>query len=128
MASYRCAPLKVKTRMNFKVEDKGNYSLITSMVEKLDTSVAPELKSEVVMLDKSGKHTLVIDLSETRYCDSSGLSALLVANRLTKAGNGSLAICGLQPSVEKLIQISQLHTVLNIAPSVDGAVELISVS
>lgn len=107
--------------MNFEIEDKGTYTLITSNVEKLDTAVAPELKSEVVLLDKSRKHSYVIDLSNTRYCDSSGLSALLVANRLSKQGEGIMVLVGLQPSVTKLIQISQLHTVLNIAPSVGEA-------
>ena len=37
-------------------------------------------------------------------------------------------IAGLQSSVEKLIQISQLHTVLNITPTVNEAVDLLSVS
>lgn len=112
--------------MNFEVEKKENHSLITSKVEKLDTVVAPELKSEVVLLDKNGENSMIIDLSETRYCDSSGLSALLVANRLTRAASGTLVISGLQPSVEKLIQISQLHTVLNITNTVEEAVELLA--
>lgn len=68
---------------------------------------------------------MIVDLSETRYCDSSGLSALLVANRLTKAAGGTLVIAGLQPSVEKLIQISQLHTVLNITTTLNEAVEFL---
>ena len=114
--------------MNFVLEKKEKHSLITSKVEKLNNIVAPELKSEVVMLDKNGEASMIIDLSETRYCDSSGLSALLVANRLTKAAGGTLVIAGLQSSVEKLIQISQLHTVLNITPTVNEAVDLLSVS
>lgn len=112
--------------MNFEVEKKDKHTLITSKVEKLDTSVAPELKSEVVLLDKNGENSLIIDLSETRYCDSSGLSALLVANRLTRAAGGMLVITGLQPSVEKLIEISQLHTVLNITPSLGDATDFVS--
>jgi anti-anti-sigma factor len=114
--------------MNFEVEKKEKHSIIVSHVEKLDTSVAPELKSEVVLLDKDGESTMIIDLSQTRYCDSSGLSALLVANRLTRASGGTLVITGLQPSVEKLIQISQLHTVLNITKSVEEAVNFLQTS
>jgi anti-sigma B factor antagonist len=112
--------------MNFVVEKKEKHAIITSKVEKLDTSVAPELKGEAVLLDKSGESTMIIDLSETRYCDSSGLSALLVANRLTKAAGGTLVIAGLQPSVEKLIQISQLHTVLNITSTLEEAVDFLA--
>ena len=112
--------------MNFVVDRNENYAVISAKIEKLDTSVAPELKSEAVLLDKEGQHNLIIDLSEARYCDSSGLSALLVANRLTKAAEGRLVICGLQPAVEKLIQISQLHTVLNITTNANEAVDFLS--
>ena len=119
---------KKDQKMNFVVEKKDKHAVITSKVEKLNNIVAPELKGEVVMLDKNGVVAMIIDLSETRYCDSSGLSALLVANRLTKAAGGTLVITGLQPSVEKLIQISQLHTVLNITPTLNQAEDLLVVN
>ncbi len=76
--------------MNFTIEDKGRYTLVTSNVDKLDTTCAPELKSELVYLNKTNVRNVIIDLSATRYCDSSGLSALLVANRLCKSVNGTL--------------------------------------
>lgn len=111
--------------MNFTIEDKERYTLVTSNVEKLDTTCAPELKSELVYLNKTGKRNIVIDLSASRYCDSSGLSALLVANRLCKSVNGSLVVCGLQEPVHKLVQISQLESVLSITPTAAEAVDLL---
>ncbi len=111
--------------MNFEKKDDEKYTLITSKVEKLDTNCAPELKSEVVFLNKNGVNNIIIDLSETRYCDSSGLSAILVANRLCKNASGTFVLCGLQEPVMKLVQISQLHTVLTIVPSVNEAIDFI---
>ncbi|MBL7956898.1 MAG: STAS domain-containing protein [Flavobacteriales bacterium] len=111
--------------MNFIIEDKGRYTLVTSKAEKLDTTCAPELKSELVYLNKTGVRNAIIDLSATRYCDSSGLSALLVANRLCKSVGGSLVVCGLQEPVQKLVQISQLESVLSITPTVAEAVDLL---
>jgi anti-sigma B factor antagonist len=111
--------------MNFTIEDKGRYTLVTSNVDKLDTTCAPELKSELVYLNKTGVRNVLIDLSHTRYCDSSGLSALLVANRLCKSVNGSLVVCGLQDPVQKLVQISQLESVLSITPTTAEAVDLL---
>ncbi|TXI80059.1 MAG: anti-sigma factor antagonist [Flavobacteriales bacterium] len=111
--------------MNFTIEDKGRYSLVTSNVDKLDTTCAPELKSELVYLNKTNVRNVIIDLSRTRYCDSSGLSALLVANRLCKSVNGTLVVCGLQEPVQKLIQISQLESVLSITPTASEAVDLL---
>ncbi len=111
--------------MNFTIEDKGRYTLVTSNADKLDTTCAPELKSELVYLNKTGVRNVIIDLSATRYCDSSGLSALLVANRLCKSVNGTLVVCGLQEPVQKLVQISQLESVLSITPTPAEAVDLL---
>ncbi|HPF68840.1 MAG TPA: STAS domain-containing protein, partial [Flavobacteriales bacterium] len=60
-----------------------------------------------------------------RYCDSSGLSALLVANRLCKSVDGSLVVCGLQEPVKKLVQISQLESVISITPTLQEAIDLL---
>ncbi|MBX2971989.1 MAG: STAS domain-containing protein [Flavobacteriales bacterium] len=111
--------------MNFTIEDKGRYTLVTSNVDKLDTTCAPELKSELVYLNKTSVRNVIIDLTATRYCDSSGLSALLVANRLCKSVNGTLVVCGLQEPVQKLVQISQLESVLSITPTPAEAVDLL---
>jgi anti-sigma B factor antagonist len=111
--------------MNFTIEDKGRYTLVTSNVDKLDTTCAPELKSELVYLNKTGVRNVLMDLTNTRYCDSSGLSALLVANRLCKSVNGSLVVCGLQEPVQKLVQISQLETVLSITPTASEGIDLL---
>jgi len=109
--------------MSFEINKDENHVSVKVVTEKLDTMIAPDLKSELVLLDKSGTTNFVVDLSEVKYCDSSGLSALLVGNRLAKASNGCLVLCGLQPTVEKMIQISQLHTVLNITPTYNEAVD-----
>lgn len=110
--------------MSITTEKKSNFALVKIGVEKLDTIVAPDLKSEFVLLEKSGTKNVIVDLTETKYCDSSGLSALLVGNRLFKE-NGKLIISGLQPNVKKLIEISQLHNVLNIAETVSAAEAMI---
>ncbi len=107
--------------MNFTVTEKPNYTLIASNVEKLDASNASELKSEIVLLNKNSVNKIVLDLSKTKYCDSSGLSAILIGNRLCKDSSGIFTVCGLQDNVKKLIQISQLDKVLSITPDVEGA-------
>ncbi|HLO59940.1 MAG TPA: STAS domain-containing protein [Bacteroidales bacterium] len=110
--------------MEFKIEKLRNYTLIQVLEEKLDTHIAPTLKSELVLVSGNGEKNIVLDLSKCRYCDSSGLSAILVANRLCKNANGTFVLTGLNDAVERLITISQLDTVLNIAGSVEEAVKL----
>lgn len=112
--------------MDFKIEKRDNYTLIQVLDEKLDTHIAPNLKSELVLISGNGEKNLILDLSNSRYCDSSGLSAILVANRLCKNAKGTFVLTGLNEAVERLITISQLDTVLNIVGSVDEAVKMIS--
>ncbi len=109
----------------FQIVKRDFYTLIKILDEKLDTFLAPSLKSELVLLASNREKNIIMDLSEVKYCDSSGLSAILVANRLSKNSNGTFVVTGLQPAVERLINISQLDTVLNIADTVEEAERII---
>ena len=111
---------------SFTVDKKDNYTLVSTHVEKLDSRFSPDLKSELVQIGNGGEKNIIIDLSNSRYCDSSGLSALLVANRLCRDANGTFVITGLQDSVSKLISISQLDNVLNITDTLDEAAKLMN--
>ncbi len=107
--------------MNFKVLNKADYSLISSAVDKLNLSNASELKSMILKINKANLNNIIIDLKETSYCDSSGLSALLSANRLCKNSNGQFVLTGLNPNVKKMIEIAQLHRVLSITETLEEA-------
>lgn len=111
--------------MEFKIEKLDKFTQIEVMVDKLDTHIAPSLKSELVLIAGNGEKNIILDLSNCRYCDSSGLSAILVANRLCKNANGTFVLSGLQTAVERLITISQLDTVLNITGTVTEASQII---
>ncbi|MDA3866611.1 MAG: STAS domain-containing protein [Salinivirgaceae bacterium] len=112
--------------MDFKIEKKDKFTEIQVMVDKLDTHIAPSLKSELVLIAGNGEKNIILDLSNARYCDSSGLSAILVANRLCKNANGVFILSSLQTAVERLITISQLDTVLNIADDLVQAEEMLN--
>ena len=111
--------------MNFRTEHREKFVLITLLVEKLDSTISPSLKSEFVMVNAGGGKNIIFDLSKTRYCDSSVLSAILVGNRLCKNSGGSFILCGVQDSVKELISISQLDSILNITPTFSEASDLV---
>ena len=78
-----------------------------------------------MILNKNGVNTIILDLSSTKYCDSSGLSSILIGNRLCKDTNGKFILCGLQPSVLKVIQIAQLDKVLLLSENQEDAIKAI---
>ena len=107
--------------MDYTVDKKDKYVVISTTAPKLNTANAPDLKSEFVLITNEGVRNIVLDMSSCEYCDSSGLSAILMANRLCEQLEGNFVITGLQPEVESLVKISLLDTILNIKEHIDEA-------
>jgi anti-sigma B factor antagonist len=112
--------------MDFTVKQIGLTAVVNTNVEKLNVINAADLKGELASLNKKSINNIVIDMTKTKYCDSSGLSAILLANRLCKDTNGKFILCGLQTNVQKLIEIAQLDRVLSIVKDEKSALELIA--
>ncbi|MFQ5448087.1 MAG: STAS domain-containing protein [Saprospiraceae bacterium] len=111
--------------MKYSIDKQDRYVVINLKEENLNSVVAPSLKSELVILSNEGAPNLILDLSEVNYVDSSGLSAILTANRLWK-NIGSFVLTGIKHDpVRKLIEISRLDTVLTILPTVQESVDYI---
>lgn len=108
--------------MKYNIDKEENYSIFQLQEENLNSLIAPNLKSEFVFLRNEGVKNLIFDLSIVKYVDSSGLSAILTANRLWK-GYGSFILTGIDhPSVQRLIEISRLETILTIMPSLQDSI------
>ena len=111
--------------MNFTTKKYDNYSLVTVITDKLDALLSPELKADFVLINKEGVKNILLDLSKVKYCDSSGLSALLIGNRVCKESKGSFIVCGIQPMVEKLLKISQLDSIITTTPTLPEAIDFL---
>ena len=111
--------------MKYSVDKQDRYTVFQLQEENLNSVVAPDLKSEIVILHNEGVNNLIFDLSKVKYVDSSGLSAILTADRLWKS-NGSFVLTGIdQVAVKKLFEISRLDSVLSMAPTKQEAVEFV---
>ncbi|MCH8904885.1 MAG: STAS domain-containing protein [Bacteroidetes bacterium] len=112
--------------MKFELDEQDSHTILRVKEEKLNSVVAPNLKAEIVLLINKGRNNLIFDLSEVKFVDSSGLSALLIAHRLCNNANGTFVISELQENVSKLINISQLDNIMNITSTVSEAIDQIS--
>lgn len=111
--------------MKYTIDKQEKYTLLRLHEEKMDSSIAPNLKSEMVTLHAEGTRNIILDLTEVKYTDSSGLSALLVGNRIFQEEGGIFVLSCLSDHTMKLIRISQLDSVLNILPSVEEAIDAV---
>ncbi len=63
-----------------------------------------------------GGDRLVLDLAGLEYISSAGLRVLMLASRDVKSRDGRLVVCGLQPIVKEIFEISRFNIVLNVLP------------
>ncbi|HMZ68023.1 MAG: STAS domain-containing protein [Chitinophagales bacterium] len=111
--------------MKFNVDKQENVIVYEILEDKLTSANAPILKSELVLANTEGYNNIIIDLNNVRFVDSSGLSAILVGNRLCNEVDGIFALSGLNDTIKNLIKISQLDDILNIFSTKSDAIEAI---
>lgn len=104
--------------MNFVIESKKDITIFRLQEKRLDALLAPELKSQVLMLVAEGRKYLIFDLAQVDAIDSSGIGALLIAHRHTAEMEGFAAFIGVHGNVKDLLQMMQLHKQLYIFSSV----------
>jgi|SRR6056297_104903 len=100
--------------MNLQIDDKGNAILMQVQEERLDAHNSGELKTQMLKLFEDGKSNLVVDLSDVRFVDSSGLGALVSGFKNASSRNGSLKLSGLQMQVKSMFELTRLHRVFEI--------------
>jgi anti-sigma B factor antagonist len=111
--------------MKYSIDKQEKYAVFSLQEDFLNSLVAPLLKAELVIFYNEGVHNLILDLSNVKYVDSSGLSAILTGQRLWNGETGLFVITGVNhPSVKKLIEISRLSSILTISESMEEAIKI----
>ncbi|MGW1544754.1 STAS domain-containing protein [Streptomyces sp. NPDC002309] len=77
----------------FKVTggEQGDWAVLHVSGE-LDLVTSPVLRGRVHDAVAEGRHSLVLDLSEVWFCDSSGVGVLIAARRLLRSCQGRLRL------------------------------------
>jgi len=65
---------------------------VVATPEEIDITNAPELRSALLEAAAHGHGTVVADLSQTQFCDSSGLHTLLAAHKRATAAGGDMLL------------------------------------
>ena len=65
---------------------------VVAAPEEIDITNAPELRSALLEAAAHGHGTIVADLSQTQFCDSSGLHTLLAAHKRATAAGGDMLL------------------------------------
>jgi anti-anti-sigma factor len=111
--------------MKYEIDKQDRYCVFTLDEKTINSIMAPQLKSEFVFLNNEGVKNLIFNMAAVDYVDSSGLSAILTANRLWKSMGSFILTNITSESVQKLIEISKLDGILTIVPTLDESIEYV---
>lgn len=109
--------------MKLKLEESGNVVVVVVKEERLDAHNSDHLKQELGRLFEEGKTSVVVDLKEVRFIDSSGLGALVSGFKNASAKQAALKLSSLQSQVKSMFELTRLHRVFDIYTTIDEAIE-----
>lgn len=93
--------------------------LVVSVAGRVDHANAEPFKAQLwphLAGCRAGGEQLVLDLGGIEYISSAGLRVLMLAAREVKAQGGTLVVCGLQPIVREIFEISRFNVVFRVLP------------
>ncbi len=101
--------------------DEGERTVV-SLGGEIDVYTAPFVRERLDEAVREGRTNLIVDLTQVRFLDSTGLGVLVGRLKLTRSRGGSLRLVGSEDRVLKVFSITGLDKVFEIYPTLDEAV------
>ena len=101
------------------IEQKDGYAVVVFNGRITLGSSLSLAQAQIHSLIASGVLKVVFDLSGVEFVDSAGLGMLIYAYGSLRGKGGALRVCGVNPHVLSLLELTNMHTLL----SIDGTRE-----
>jgi anti-sigma B factor antagonist len=101
-------------------------TLVLKLVGELDLAASAGFRDRVEAALAAGARTIVIDMAETTFVDSSMLKELLRANTAAADASGRMVLTAIAPPVQRLLELTRASELLDVAPTRDAALDLAS--
>jgi anti-sigma B factor antagonist len=113
--------------LTFETADRGE-TRVFRLTGKCTLYNTQPLKEAVDASLKERKKQIVFDLAGCEFMDSAGMGALVGCKfKCTKEG-GRLAVCNVPPEVLATLRLARLDRLMDIADSLEKAIELVQSS
>lgn len=109
------------TTVELKISSRSQDDVaVVTVGGEIDLYTAPQLRNGLVEALEAGARRLVIDMSRTEFCDSTGISVLLSAMKRSRDRGGDLELVAPKPAVMKVLQVTGLDEVFVIHADLDA--------
>jgi anti-sigma B factor antagonist len=100
----------------------GDLKIISVDADRIDAAIAIEFKDNMRAQTDAGPKTVILDLSQVNFIDSSGLGAIVAAMKYM-GQDRKLILAGLNPNVDKVFRLTRMDSVFSLFATLDGALD-----
>ena len=101
----------------------GRGCTVVQVAGELDMASAPDLRAGLRQAVDDGGDTIVLDLADVRFIDSSGLGMIVLTYKELQLREGRLCLAAVQPFVLKVFALTSVDSLVSIYDSVEAAEE-----
>ena len=98
----------------------GSAQIVTVNAERIDAAIAIQFKEDMRSETEGGADRVILDLSEVKFIDSSGLGAIVAAMKQLGSSR-KMDLAGLSPMVDKVFRLTRMDTVFDLYASLSDA-------
>jgi anti-sigma B factor antagonist len=108
--------------MELSSRTENSFKIVSVQGSRIDAAVAIEFKDAMRAQSDGGPDTVILDLSEVHFIDSSGLGAIVSAMKHI-GPDRTLALAGLTPTVDKVFRLTRMDSVFSLFATLEGALD-----
>jgi anti-sigma B factor antagonist len=108
--------------MELKVQQTAEGAVV-ELTGEIDLHHSPTLKLKLSEVAKKKPPHVILNFSNVKYIDSSGLATIIDLYQQLKGYGGKLALASLSIEVRSVFEVARLHQVFSIFDSEEQAVE-----
>jgi anti-sigma B factor antagonist len=117
--------MRVEKFMRFEEREKGVVLILKVLESRITADVAPNFKEGINSYVTKGNRTIILDLSEVTFIDSSGLGALIGSLKVI-GDDGELVLCGARDAVVSMFKLTRMNKVFRMFNSPEEALSAFS--
>ena len=108
----------------YKINEKGKYMLVNLSGNLMEKGQAEELINEIHNCVEKEANNFIIDFSDFKYMNSTGLNVLLNILSIARKSGGEAVICSVPEKIRTLLIITKLVNVFSVTDNEQAAAQV----
>ena len=97
--------------------------VIMELAGEIDMKCSAKIKDKFKEIFSRKPHSVIVDMTEVSFMDSSGLAVLVGALKRSRINNSELKLAGLTKEVKDIFEICKLETIFQFFDTTDEALQ-----